>query len=394
MDIFLNAIFCWIACNAIRVDPDRLPSIEVLLVPPKHPYPQVTSEIMKLHYKREEAEKLLENQVMSSYSSQLDALIRGIDRAVAPRMKPLIVAWYRKMGMLPPVASFLQVEQAVENVAIHVERETDPSSKVRSTIQAIDQKRQIDEAAQVAQGVAEFGSIGGAIQRAVSKGMSRYFVGTSTFTAPSFIDISSLSNQTSGINPVLNIRIGSSEIGDGLSDGASYPSIVGMVEEERSEADMAEETLLNTILRFSRLLLDNALSELNKEIFPPEFHLPESTSFMQASPALGAASTVANKLPIPPAVARVIRQRAFEHSTVELNIIPPEMDDYTIIDQLNAFLQADTQLRRARITAYMKEKRKLLLEIQNQIDEIIRRAAVLWGVFPDPENEPVLKQIK
>jgi hypothetical protein len=382
------------ACKGIRVDPDRLPSIEVLLVPPKHPYPQVQEELTKLHFKREAEEKNLENSIMRSYNQQVKSLVSTIDKQLDPVMKPLIREWYTKMGMLPQIGtSLIEQEQLVENVAIHVSRVAEPSSRVRNTIQAIDRKRASDERTQVNQGIGEFRQIATAIQRAVSVSMSKYFARTASFKATSLLQSGPSRNQTMGINPVLNIRVGSSSIGDGLSDGASYPSIVGMVEEEREEGDMGEENLFSTIMRFSRLLLDTALTRLNKKIFPPEFRLPESYSLLQASPLLSKVSTATNKMPIPPGVAREVRKRAFEHSTVELNIVPPEMDDYAIIDQLNALLQADIRIRLSRVDAFIRARRRFVEQINVQIDEIVRRAAVLWGIYPDPENVPIFKQI-
>jgi len=69
--IFFQVAILISACTCIRVDPDTLPSIEVLLVPPKHPFPQIQAQISKVRSKREKQQSQTKASIDNSFSQTL-----------------------------------------------------------------------------------------------------------------------------------------------------------------------------------------------------------------------------------------------------------------------------------------------------------------------------------
>ena len=345
------------------MDPDSLPSIEVLLVPPKQPFPQIRSEILELRTAREEYQKELENQMILSYTTELEKLRQRIREAVLPQVQEL----YQQKG-LSPLCSLLEVNNTamtVESVAISIGKSGIVDVKLKDAIKMIDEKRSTEQKTQVQKGIEELKQISSLIMRTVQKAMTKYFKSKKA----SFLQ---LPKQVSNIHQVLNVRVGSSSIGDGLGDGASYPSIVGMIEEENEDRSSAELVLLNTLIFYTDKLLKGALLTLESLLRVPAALMGNPSSFMQGGPHA--------------AFSRILRKRALQHATVELNIEPPEMDDWTAIDQINAVLQAEMVLKKGRIDAYVRARRRTVKLGLLDIDRAIRKAAVRWKVIVDPSS--------
>ena len=371
---------------AIRVDPDTLPSVEVLLVPPKYPFPQIREQLNVIHDRREMKEKRAEQLVLVSYTAQLNRLKASIAQMIEPVVQPLRTQW--REGMYYPMA-LLQSEQNphnVENVVIHVKPVPVPGTRVKSVIDAINSKRDAEEEKQLSQGVSEFRQFSQILTGCLQRSLKKYFKPQARIRPISFLQ-QIIRDDQNGLNPVLNLRVGSSDIGDGLLDGASYPSVVGMVEEENEMRNSAEATLLNEILYYSNQLVLESTNLIKLLLFPPsETIVPGGMSLLQIPGLSQATSSVGKLVPIPPAVARVLRKRAMKHSTVQLDITPPKMDDWTVVDVLNASLEAHEALKKSRASAYIKVKREMAKEVRAEVDKLVRLAAIKWGVYADPRN--------
>ena len=381
MNFFLLATVISVACTDVRVDPDTLPSIEILLVPPKEPFPQVRETLMSVHLAREKNEAQLRTQILSSFGSQQQRIAALITEKTRGILKNLLARYNETVSSIVPI-SFAEVStpRDVENVVIQVKRTTDPALGVRSLIKATSSMRSSIIRKQLQQGIKEFKEVGDVIVASIKKSLSKYFSGSA---APgSFLQASS-----SGINQVLNLRVGSSSLGDGLVDGSSYPSVVGMVEDEYTKGDLSEDYLLRLILKLSNTLVEQTISNLTRSLAPEAYGvrpLYEKFSFLQmnAMPGLG---QIASKMPIPPAAIATIRKRALEHSTIEVDISPPDMDKSLMADQLNADLQGFKILHKSRVAANLLRKKALVTSVKSRIDKAVKRMADLWyRIFAQP----------
>lgn len=358
------------ACATIqRPDPDTLPSVEVLLVPPKFPFPEVQEELRRFHDEREQMEQKLLEAVRDQFVQSLAQMRKDITNLVSPQVKALERSASQR-------ASFLEQEDTtrnVENVAISILPIPPVDIRVKNVIQEIYGKRKAEEAAQAMAAIAEFPRMATEIMRFVQSSMSKHFTGKTPRTRPSFLQEDPL--HQAGINPVLNVRVGSSNIGDGLFDGNSFPSVVSLVEDENEQQNEGESTLLNSVLYYSRKLSSSAIKLLRTLL---QTGRNPVSSFFEPSPAGKAAKQVLGYLP--PAVPRVIRRHAMEYSTVQLDIAPPEADSTTTQEQLNAMLEGDMIIQRSRRYAYIHAKAAMLEEAKRGIEKTIRQAAIDWGL--------------
>jgi len=99
------------------------------------------------------------------------------------------------------------------------------------------------------QGIKEIAEIGKLIKGSVGKCIMKYFP---IQQQTSFVQI------YSGIEQVINVRVGSSEMGDNLSDGSSYPSIVGTVVNDYEDREQVQDYLFRYILEKSDLLVSES----------------------------------------------------------------------------------------------------------------------------------------
>ena len=364
---FLSTCFLDGACTALKPDPDTLPSVEVLLVPPKRPFPQVQAEITRLKRSREKSDQALLLKVVGAYQKALGKLQKSISDTTVKYIKPL----YKTR------TSFLQQgddSRHVENVAIRVMAMPKPGLKVKNTIKDIAKKRSSEFRLQVDQGVKEFDQVLKLIVQAVDTSMRKYFG-----TRQSFLQVDDATIY-GGIRPILNLRVGSSSQGDGLADGSSFPSVVGLVEEFNEEKSASELFILNAILRMTRKLGVQAIMMLKSSIFPPLM----PNSFLQASPLTPQIKAAMQYLP--PAFSGIMRRRGLEHSTVELDLYPPVDDDVTTTEVLHAVLQAEVELKKSRVRAYVGVRKRLVRDILAKIGATVRAAAVQWGQVVDSSN--------
>ena len=360
MIFFLGLVF---ACYS--TDPDSLPSVEVLLVPPKEPFPEVQLELLRLRNAREAKEKQFERTLIDVYSKE----VRRIDASIQREASAIV------SRLMDRSDSFLQTEKQdspIESVVIHVGKISPIDTKVKQTIQRMESKRSSEEDKQIRQAISEFRQMGNLILRRVKEGFRKHFRRVSQ---------SLLQTGRSNIRDILNIRVGSSSTDDHLSDGASFPSVVSMVEDEHEKRDESELVLLNSILFYTDKLCETAVYSLNSTL---SINLPRA-SFLETPSLVTRQAKSATKF-APPAFKRILRKRALSHSTVELNIEPPVMDDSSIVDQLNGILQTEMILKKSRIGAYIRAKRRLVKEVTKRIDDTIRTAAIKWGQEMDPGN--------
>ena len=370
--LLVLAVLVGNACRAIRVDPDTLPSIEVLLVPPKDPYPQVRAELIRIHQLREAVEKKYEEEIINAYIAQVEILRKAVPDMIEPITSPL-----QESGIPGSLLEGWSSSHNVENLAISVAAMPEVGMKVKDTILSMEEKRAGDERLQMEQALKEFPETTKLITEALKASLSKYF---SSSGNRALLQQAERTDQ-SGIKQVLNVRVGSSDSGDGLSDGASFPSVLGMVEEENESRDAGELTLLNSILFHSRRLGVEALKLIETSLNPHDLR----PSYLQLPGFRGDAMSSSTKL-LPPAFPRILRKKAFEHSTVQLDMIPPAMDDWSTVDQLNAVLQSEVALKKSRLSAYITVKKRLMNDIVTDIGTAVRTAAIRWGLITDPST--------
>ena len=374
-----------VACNSNVIDPDALPSVEVLLVPPKVPFPQVHEELMLLREKREAKNKKFESRIQISYQKEKALLIKAISDEVSQAMSGITGKVRRS-----PTSSLIEAtdnDRNVENVVVQVMPTAEVPIQIKESIIDIDSKLQLEESKQIQQGIKEFGEISKIIKETVKKGIAALFKSNGSGMRqpkPSFTQLSDGSN-SHGIKDVLNLRFGSSTIGDGLSDGASYPSIPGMIRDEHMDRASAESALLNEILFFSRQLGLDVVAFLQGTLFPPSGSA--ASSFIDPSSYTTKLVRQAMQY-LPPGLARVWRKRAMEHSTIEVDLYPPGSDWKTDKEMLNASLKSYEVLRRARLKAYVAAKERVTREIVRIIEKTIKSAAEKWGLITTPDNLP------
>jgi hypothetical protein len=225
---------------------------------------------------------------------------------------------------------------------------------------------------QLKQGIKEIGQVAQVIEGAIEKSLKKYF--GQRF---SFIQVSS----HSGINQVLNVRVGSSDIGDGLKEGESYPSIVSMVENDYDQRDLAQDYILRYILQESNELVEFACQQLFAHLIPPTNTEGQFSLVQLALPTNQLVSRVSSQLPIPPGALSTIRKRGFRYSTIELDLDPPDLDKSIIVDQLNADLQAYKLLEKSISKIHVKRKKALVESIAPRIDLVVRRASKAWSIY-------------
>ena len=374
MNFFLVTSLVSVACTDKRIDPDTLPSIEVLLVPPKEPFPQVREELIGLHVAREKAESQVQNQIFNAFKTQQERISTLINQKTNPIVKELLQR-YNETILANSPSSFAETSSHmdVENVVIQVKRTADPAMGVRSLIKATESMRSSIILKQLKQAIKEFKEVGNAVVASIKKALSKYFTGS---TSPG----SFLQSQNTGINQVLNLRVGSSSMGDALAGASSYPSVVEMVEDEYTKGDLSEDYLLRLILKLSNQLVEQAIAKLTVSL-APESHgvIPrqQRSSLLETMtfPGLG---QVASKLPIPPAAISTIRKRALEHSTIEVDITPPDMDNSLVTDQLNSDLQGFKIVHKSRVTANLLRKKAVVASISGRIDKAVKRLSQRW----------------
>lgn len=353
-----------------KVDPDSLPSVEVRLIPPKMPFPQVQEELRRFHVRMEQIEKMLMRSIKIQYTKSLQKLIRETSQLIVPRIKALV-------GSKSKTGVFLQEEddsRNIENVAISVLPMPTIDLRVKGTIKEIYVKRQSDEKTQIDAAVKEFPKMADEIINYIKTSFQKNFRGSIRRSkGPSLLQRGE--DKLNGINPVLNVRIGSSNSGDGLLDGSSFPSVVSLVEDENEKQNQGESTLLNSVLFYTRQLGIRAIKHLYALLRRPKTPV---SSFLEPSSAGEAAKEAMAYLP--PAIPRVIRRHALEYSTVQFDISPPEPDYITTREQLNAMLEAEMVVQSSRRSAYIQAKKSMMKEILRGIDKVIREAAINWGM--------------
>jgi hypothetical protein len=82
------------------------------------------------------------------------------------------------------------------------------------------------------------------------------------------------------------------------------------------------------------------------------------------------------------------RKRAFKHSTIELDIHPPGSDEEIDREQLRDLLKSFDIVRRAGLKAFVLARKRLINELVSDIDDAVRRYAVLHGVWRDGTSIP------
>ena len=379
MKFFLLAHLACILCTEVRVDPDTLPSIEVLLVPPKEPYPQVHEEMIRIHEAREKVEMQVEGRIRNEYQSAWKQISESIQKESAPIVERLLKVYNETVRSESP-SSFADISPSdshikdSENLVIQVKRTSSPDARVRSIISAMSAMRGSIVNKQLEQAASEFKSVGKIIVSAIKKALVKYFKGPGS--PGSFLQTA----PNAGINQVVNVRVGSSNVGDGLMDGSSYPSVLGLVEDEFSQGDVSEEYLLRMTVKLTNKLVQKSQKQLLSALSPRSVgvKVPQSRpSFVQLTgiPSLG---KVASQMPIPPGAIATIRQRALEHSTVELDITPPDMDRSLMVDQLNADLQGFKIIHKSRVSANLLRRKAVVESISRRIERAVKRAADQW----------------
>lgn len=364
------------------MDPDTLPSIEVLLVPPKHPFPQVEQELGRLRTLREASDRQFVEKIQDAYDKAHAELIADIDSQIRPIVDRLRKDIKRKEKSVSLLEEFDNMRN-VENLAIRIHRQPPVDLETKETISDIHEKLLKEEKKTLDQALKEFGDVTKVFKKAVKDNLTKYFSRRNRKKS-SFVQTHKRP-QTNGIRPVLNVRVGSSSVGDGLLDAASYPSVLGLMNDEIIAFNAGETSLLNTILYRSRQLGIDAVMELGRGLSPTNISLP--SSFLDPSQQI--ATAIKRSLQyLPPAIARVWRQRAFEHSTMELDIHPPASDDEMDDEMLNARLKAEESVTKARVKSYLKAKAQMIKELVYLVEVTIRDASVAWNVTVSPDTVP------
>jgi hypothetical protein len=362
------------ACSTTRVDPDTLPSIEVLLVPPRHPFPQVQEELRQLRIKRERSEKGLDGRIKLAYSKSRAAMLKEIAAVIQP--------------FLQKRASLLETGHNVENVAINVLPVPDIGPHVKSLLGEIDNKRGIEETKQIEQGIKELDAVRSLIKKTVEESMRLTFGKSVSGSQTKPSKSSFIEEDKFGIKPVLNLRVGSSSIGDELKDGSSYPSVLGLVANENEDRNAAEMTLLNSLLYFTHQLGYDCINFVRAALLPGKYSAqPSSFIDPMGGPASDPSLVMTNVVKqmmrfIPPGVPRVWRKRAMKHSTVQLDIHPPESDSRLDAEMIRAMLKSERDLRKTRLKAYIKTKKRILKDIVFEIRTAISELAKSMRTLP------------
>jgi len=307
--------------------------------------------------------------IQTQYNKSLTNIRNEIMKLLTPQVKDFL-------DQRQAIGAFLQKEDIsrnVENVAISILPVPSIDQSVQNAIKEINSKRMPEEEKQIKAGADEFPKVEREILNFVKAAYQKYIGGKKIRKTSSFMEDSS--STQSGINPVLNVRIGSSGIGDGLLDGSSYPSIVSLVSDENEKQDQGESTLLNSILFYTRKLGLSAVGAIVELLHPPGGPV---ASFFQPSPA---GQLLRKTLAyLPPAVPRVIRKHAMKYSTVQFDISPPEADSESTKEQLNAMLEGEMAVQKSRRASYIHAKSAILKEIKREIDVAFRKAAIDWGI--------------
>jgi hypothetical protein len=376
-------VFLLLACTSLSVDPDNLPSIEVLLVPPKHPFPQVEQEIGRLRSLREATDAQYVAKIQDAYDKANKDLLADIETQIRPIVNRLVKDKPFKR-MSESLLQHFDNNRNVENLVIRIHRQPRVDLDTKQTISDMQEKLIKEEKQTLDQAVKEFSDVAKVLKRAVKENLTKYFSRGGKKMKSAFVQKGNRSG-TSGIGEVLNVRVGSSSVGDGLLDGASYPSVLGLVNDEIIAFNSGDTSLLNTILYRSRQIGINAVIELERGLSPIKFSSP--SSFLD--PSNSVARAIKQQLQyLPPAIVRVWRERAFQHATMELDIHPPSSDDEMDEEMLNAMLKSEESIRKARVKSYLKAKAQIIGDFIRLIEWTIRDASIAWNVTVSPDTVP------
>lgn len=373
-----------LSCSSGQVDPDLLPSVEILLVPPKHPFPQLSEEVQRLRSLREKSELKLGTVVRKAFERARD----GIAKEIPALIEPFI-------SRIQQSAAFLEVEDSrtVENVVVNIAPVHDVGIGLKEEVGAIFEKQGRDEDSQIQQSAKEFEDVKKVLVGAVSSSLKKYFSSGKTRKSktaqrgnnPAFLQLVNDQSTYAGMKPVLNLRVGSSAISDGLKDGSSYPSVFGIIQDEFQSRTAAENALMNSILSFTRSLGEDCIRIIGRTMEGVRGTI--HSSFIDPSAPI--ANMVKQSLKyLPPGVPRLWRKRAFQHSTIEVDIHPPTSDEEIDREQLRAMLKSDELLRNGRLKAYTAARKRLLNDLVIMIDEEIRNHAIRLGFWSDGDYLP------
>jgi len=377
-------IFMLLSCSSVKLDPDNLPSIEILLVSPKVAFPQLRQEVQRLRSQREAAESKLNSLVVTAFTRSRISLIKEVMSIIQPFTSRINKA-----------SSFIQGEKSrnVENVAVNILPMHDVGLGVKEEVDAIFDKLARDEDTQIQQSVKEFDEVKSILVEAIKSKLQKYFgAGMSPNHGSSqgdrnsaLLQVDSHHDHFEGVKKVLNVRVGSSSLGDGLKDGSSFPSVLSVVKDEVENQIAAENALLNSIMFYTRTLGKDCAQLIRQNFGLMNGRV--ASSFLD--PSAPVANVVKQSLKyLPPGVPRMWRKRAFKHSTIELDIRPPGSDEEIDREQLRALLKSFDIVRRAGLKAFVLARKRLINELVSDIDDAVRQYAVLHGVWRDGTSIP------
>ncbi len=377
-------IFMLLSCSSVKLDPDSLPSIEILLVSPKVAFPQLREEVQRLRSQREAAESKLNSLVVTAFTRSRISLIKEVMSIIQPFTSQINKA-----------SSFIQGEKSrnVENVAVNILPMHDVGLGVKEEVGAIFDKLARDEDTQIQQSVKEFDEVKSILVEAIKSKLQKYFgAGKSPNHGSSqgdrksaLLQVDSHRDHFEGVKKVLNVRVGSSSVGDGLKGGSSFPSVLSVVKDEVENQIAAENALLNSIMFYTRTLGKDCAHLIRQNFGLMNGRV--ASSFLD--PSAPVANVVKQSLKyLPPGVPRMWRERAFEHSTIELDIHPPGSDEEIDREQLRALLKSFDIVRRAGLKAFVLARKRLINELVSDIDDAVMRYAVLHGVWRDGTSIP------
>jgi hypothetical protein len=330
----------------LPIDPDTLPAIDIRLVPPKVSYSRIRDHLALLHKSREKEEQHIAGLIPDAYAQAMKGRYAKLESIVR--------------NFAPSASSFLQTNSSgTEELVVHIRDVPDVGASIIPVINDIEEKRRSEEQKTIDDLLKEFKQINIIINKFIENSFPKYFQ-----KSPSFIQ-----------RPVLNIRIGNSDIENG-SGHNSFPTVVDIVrEEETVNRDLSENNLNNLILFYVNKLINENNKFLKILLIPNYSEIPQIV-YLHPDGSLSPASFIdMGSAPIPAPLAGIVRRRAMKHSTVEVDITPPAMDETDAVDMLNSDLQSYQKLRRVRDRMFIQAKERMVKQEERVVDWIIREAA-------------------
>jgi hypothetical protein len=274
MRIILKSLFIAQALVAVvtGIEPAQLqetsetsPIIEVRLVPPANPLPEVSAEIQSLEKARDALEQEKTAKLDAAYNAALENAKSRISAAVGSALQLLDAS--PASGARHP--SFLELRsKAVRasagqgpNVRVKVLSVPPPDASIKSKLDAMEAKRADVEAQMLDQAIQEMGELTdvvvnelkGSLQLQMSALLIPAVAGAVPKTHPPTLletterDVPGMP-APEGLPKQLNVRVGASDV--------PYPTVAGVAQDMETRRDTAEHLLRQKVLELELKLLE------------------------------------------------------------------------------------------------------------------------------------------